>query len=217
LIDWGLPEIRGDMLYDGPAPTGVWCPGQATGENLLELFQDKKHDTGPGALLCFYRDDSRFERVYKAPYRYIETFRRYAAVVSPDFSVWRDEPLPVQLWAIYRSRWCSRTWQDLGIKCVPSLNWGLPNSYRFCFEGIPSGAPLVMCQCRTLRDPYARKLFLLGLAEAADRLAPKAIAIYGGQEHANWLVPRDLPKGPRLIMLPSWTECRRRKIKKGES
>lgn len=52
----------------------------------------------------FYEDDYLFERLWKNPKKYIEILKRYKGVILPDFSLYRDMPLAMQIWNIYRSR-----------------------------------------------------------------------------------------------------------------
>ncbi len=202
---WELPELLPDMLWDGHPPGGVWVPGEPETGNMLYLYHANKHANKD--FLAFYIGDDRIGNLWEDATKKIEEFRQYAAVVSPDCSMWRDDPIPVLLWAVYRSRWCSRMWQEHGIKCIPSLNWGGPKTYAFAFEGIPSNAPIVSCQCRTLGDGTSRGAFVAGLKEAVSRLQPQHVIIYGGQEHKQWLTAY-LPEGPRWTLLDSWTKKR---------
>lgn len=52
----------------------------------------------------FFLDDSRFERIWKEPYRYIKILQRFTCVLAPDFSLYMDMPLAMKIWNVYRSR-----------------------------------------------------------------------------------------------------------------
>ena len=52
----------------------------------------------------FYQDDYRFERIWSQPERYVERLRKFQGVISPDFSIYRELPLAMQIWNTYRNR-----------------------------------------------------------------------------------------------------------------
>ena len=55
------------------------------------------------AWVHFYEDDAAFERLWNAPRKYLPILKRYKGVIAPDFSLYRDMPLVMQQWNIYRS------------------------------------------------------------------------------------------------------------------
>ena len=52
----------------------------------------------------FYEDDASFERIWNNPQKYLTVLKKYSGVICPDFSLYRDMPLVMQFWNIYRSR-----------------------------------------------------------------------------------------------------------------
>lgn len=48
----------------------------------------------------FYEDDHLFERIWRNPQKYLDILKRYNGVILPDFSLYRDMPLVMQLWNI---------------------------------------------------------------------------------------------------------------------
>jgi hypothetical protein len=116
--------------------------------------------------------------------------------------------LAEQLFNLYRMRTLGRLWQDTGVPVIPNLTWSDERSFPFCFTGIPVGAPVVACECRTAGSHDAdRRAFLRGLQEAVRQVQPQHILIYGGQEHSFWLTG-NLPKGPEYTLVGSWTSAR---------
>ncbi len=45
-----------------------------------------------------------FERIWTTPNKYLPIIKKFRGVITPDFSVYRDMPLVMQQWNIYRSR-----------------------------------------------------------------------------------------------------------------
>ena len=209
---WGIPDLDPDMCADVPAPTSCWTGGPPKSDGQLMLFGSNAIPSDVrDAVLAFYVDDWRFEAVWSKAVQEIDRLRGmgFAAIVAPDFSVWRDDPAAVQLWNIYRSRWVARYWQACGVKVVPSLNWSDERSYEFAFLGLPVGAPVVSCQCRTTRSRKGTEYFLRGLSRAIETLKPRSVWIYGGSEHRERLEP-SLPDCCDYAWLESRTQARRK-------
>lgn len=209
---WGLPELRNDKLAS-TLPKEIWINGEPRDPSgMLFLHGTNRLPANcAGGTLGFYVDDYRFDRIWTEAVRTVEEFRHreWGGIIAPDFSVWRDDPMAVQLWNIYRSRWCARYWQEAGIPIIPSLNWSDERSYEFAFVGLPLGAPLVSCQCRTTRSRKGKEFFLSGIARAIEEIRPMAVLLYGGEEHRAWL-ETGLPAGPNYHYLDNWTRARDR-------
>jgi len=198
----GIPSLRADMLSDIVPETTWHRYGRFDAAKTFFLFRAGRFDhRGIGGTLGFYCDDFRLEGVWTRRAAWTADFVRqaWAGLVCPDFSLWRDAPYPEQLWNVYRSRVLALAWQDAGLRIAPNLSFGAPQSYKFCFQGIPCGAPVVFCQARTVRVAD-RKLFLRGLRAGVRALEPQRIVFYG---QAKWLSDEELPIGPVYSRLPA--------------
>ena len=89
--------------------------------------------------VCFYEDDASFERLWNNPQRYLPILKRFAGVISPDFSLYRDMPLVMQEWNVYRSRALAHWLQENGVRVIPNIRWGDERTYELCCEGISQG------------------------------------------------------------------------------
>jgi hypothetical protein len=191
----------------------VYAGGLVTDpSHTLFIWRTAAFSKARGCVVGFYRWDSFFEALWRSPQRYIDLFLQHevTAVVEPDFSLWRDDPLIVHVYNVYRTRWMGRYWQEAGITVIPSLNWSDERSFSFAFSGIPQHAPVVAVECRTAGQTDGdRRAFLAGLSEGVRQVAPQKLIIYGGREHVFWLSSR-LPEGPHYTLLESWTHCRDR-------
>lgn len=219
---WDIPTLRVDRLYAGPLPTCTWAPGRpppSEGEVALFLVGTVgfSRELCEGGILGCFVDDSRLEKYWKNAVREVANFLAWGwrAVCSPDFSVWRDDPAALQIWNIYKARWCARYWQEAGLDVIPALNWADERSFDWCFAGLPSPCPVAAVQARTTRSRLGRSYFLKGLAAAIERVKPGALLVYGA-EHRPWIEP-SLPQGPEYVWLPSWTSARRRARRNPES
>ena len=91
-------------------------------------------------MVHFFLYDYRFERVWKNPDNDIEKLSRHRAVLSPDFSMYLEMASVMQLYNVFRNRWCGTCWASKGIRVIPTVNWGDESTFDFCFEGIEKGS-----------------------------------------------------------------------------
>lgn len=131
------------------------------------------------AGIHFYIDDYQFERVWNDPYEYIDVLQEYDCILSPDFSVYVDMPVSMQIWNIFRSRLIGQFYQSLGLKVIPNIRWAEEDTYDFCFDGIEKGG-VVAISTISLKTEF-KDLWIKGVDEMIKRLEPKAILIYGGK------------------------------------
>ncbi len=78
--------------------------------------------------------------VWKNPDNDIEKLSRYRAVLSPDFSMYLEIAPVMQLYNVFRNRWCGAYWASKGLRVIPTVNWGDESTFDFCFEGIEKGS-----------------------------------------------------------------------------
>jgi hypothetical protein len=213
---YDIPDLRADMLYDGPITDVVLGPSDCeTTHSRMFIWSTFKFnaDRCRGGVLAFYVDDHRFSNIMSHATKFIDDMKKceWAAILSPDFSMWRNEPLVIQLYAAYCSRWCARYWQEAGFKIVPSLNWSDERTHDMIHAGIPKGAPVVSVQCRTLGDKKAQSLFLEGVQKGVETIDPGNVVVYGGLDHSDWL-KSNLPESitSRMVLIESWTAKRNR-------
>ena len=127
----------------------------------------------------FYLDDYQFARVWNQPDRYVPLLREFGAVLSPDFSMYRNHPQAVQLWNAYKRHWLAAYWQQQGVKVLPTLSWAGKESFAWCFDGEPENAIVSISTVGVLDKPESIELFKQGLTEAIRRLNPTQILWYG--------------------------------------
>lgn len=162
----GMPEL---------APVDV-CPGDLQGFNYAKSATD---ESKRGKGCHFFIDDYQFERCWANPRRVLHWLRPYDCVLGPDFSLYTDMPLPMQRWNVYRSRALCLIWQREGMAVVPTLSWAGPDSYGFCFDGIPEGGTVATSTVGVMADEAALAIWRDGMAEALRRVRPSRLLLYG--------------------------------------
>lgn len=128
----------------------------------------------------FYIDDYQFERIWNDPYKYFERLAKFDCAFTPDFSLYTDMPLPMQMWNVFRSRLIGQMMQDNGVRVIPTLSWCMPNSFEFCFDGIEKGGVVSVSTIGVKKDKAAERIWVAGMNEAIRRLEPSHIVVYGG-------------------------------------
>lgn len=151
------------------------------------------------AAVHFFLDDYRFESLWNNPRRNLDALLRIGCCLTPDFSLWRDMPLAMQIWNTYRNRWLGCSWQAHGIRVIPTISWSQP--YDFCYAGVEVGSIVAIATVGIVKDATARRLFHAGFERMCEVLRPSAIVSYG--DLASLGIRTDVP----VVTFPTrWQE-----------
>ena len=127
----------------------------------------------------FFIDDYQFERIWNMPDEVIPRLERFECVLTPDFSLYLDMPIAMQIWNVYRARLIGQKMQDYGLTVIPTLSWSDERSYEFCFDGLTPGGSVAVSTVGVMRDEHAQRLWSDGMTEAIRRLKPETVLCYG--------------------------------------
>ena len=153
-------------------------------DDLLLIGFDKTHLEDQNHLdrmVHFFLYDYRFERVWKNPDNDIEKLSRYRAVLSPDFSMYLEMAPVMQLYNVFRNRWCGAYWASKGIRVVPTVNWGDESTFYFCFDGIEKGSVVAVSTYMASEHGNRqdqKEWFMAGYNEMLRRIEPEKIICY---------------------------------------
>ena len=136
------------------------------------------------AWVHFYEDDAAFERLWNQPLKYLPILKRYNGVISPDFSLYRDMPLVMQQWNIYRSHAVAAWLQSEGIPVIANVRWGDKRTYNICCLGIPKSSTIAIGSHSCIKLLQERSFFINGLEYVVKKLKPKTIVVYGATPNA---------------------------------
>lgn len=132
-------------------------------------------------MVHFFLYDYKFERVWKNPDTDLEKLKRYRAVLSPDFSMYTEMALVMQLFNTFRNRWCGAYYASKGIRVIPSVSWGEENTFEFCFDGIEKGSTVaVSTYMVSAHNNHSdqKEFFLKGYNEMLRQIEPERIICY---------------------------------------
>ena len=127
----------------------------------------------------YFLDDYQFNRLWRNPKKYVEILKNYDYVLSPDFSLYSDYPVAMQIWKHYQKHWLARFWQENGIKVIPTICWSDESSYLWCFLGEPKHSVVAVSSVGTQKNKRSKELFIKGYNEMLRRLQPTEILFWG--------------------------------------
>ena len=167
-----------NATYEGELEIPCIAPETGLPEKLIS-FSKAVSGTDSDAWVHFYEDDVSFERLWNKPFKYLPILKRYKGAIAPDFSLYRDMPLVMQYWNIYRSHAVAVWLQSEGIPVIPNVRWGDERTYDVCCCGVPKRSAIAIGSHGCIKLLQERELFVRGLEIVIKTLDPKTIVIYG--------------------------------------
>lgn len=174
---------------------GKWLPQENDGEGVFNIpmikreempeakawmpFSEIKRTVPDVTGIHFFIDDYRFERIWNQPERYLERLKKAACVCAPDFSMYTNTPLALNIYNHYRKHWLARYWQLNGIKVLPTICWTDEKSFAWCFDGEPKHATVAVSSVGTQKRKDEKAAFLQGYDAMMERLEPEKIIFFG--------------------------------------
>ena len=161
---YGIPEIKPEKFVD--------C-------RYVRFNEAQKIKDPNGVGVHFFVDDYEFDKVWNQFNRYMRMLSKFDAVLTPDWSVYTDWPVAVNIWSHYRKHYVGAWLQEMGVKVFPTIEWSDKESYKWCFDGEPVGGCVAIGSFGTQKDVEARKLFVYGYDAMLERLQPETIMFWG--------------------------------------
>lgn len=166
-------------------------------ENIELIGYDKLNEKETNKIVHFFLDDYKFEAIWNDPEPRVEKLKKYEAVLAPNYSIYTEMPLSMKVYNTFRSRWCGAYLQSKGIKVIPTIAWGEPNTFWFCFDGIETGSVVAVSTVGVRKE---KALFMQGYNELIRKIKPKAVICYGEpfDEMQGTVIPIDYAKTNNL-------------------
>ena len=142
--------------------------------------------------VVFYEHDRKFERLWNNPKQYLRKLKKFKGVISPDFSLYRNMPLCMQMWNAYRGRALATWMQSNGIEIIPNVRFGDERTFAFCFDGIEENKTVAVGTHGCIKRREDKIFFKVGLARMVQRLSPKTIIVYGSTPDSIFKPYRDM-------------------------
>ena len=172
-----------NATYEGDLEIPCIAPEKTLPSKLIS-FSKAIRLTDYEAWIHFYEDDVSFERLWNRPFKYLPILSRYKGVIAPDFSLYRDMPLVMQQWNIYRSHAVAVWLQSEGIPVIANVRWGDKRTYEACCFGVPRHSAIAIGSHGCVKHLQDRESFTKGLEHIVNVLHPKTIIVYGSAPEA---------------------------------
>lgn len=168
--EYGIPIIEG--VSEPYNEETEWIPFNYLGSNKKDPSKMGVH---------FYVHDYQFERLWTSPDMYLDRLRKYRYVASPEFSIYTDMPKALQVYNHYRKHWVGRYLQENGVNILPTITCGLPQTYKFCFDGEPTDSIVLVSTLGLSKkgDEDYLDYFDMEIDEIRKRLHPSQILAQG--------------------------------------
>ncbi len=136
--------------------------------------------------LCFNDMDIVFSDVIRRPEDYLEEISKFPIVMSPDCSMYRDQPLSTQIMNIYRNRTIGYFFQSKGMYVIPQIRWGDERTYtktvfpeKVAFLGAPKHSIVLISPYGCIQGKENKMHFKNGLHAMLEELEPQVVLVYG--------------------------------------
>lgn len=140
----------------------------------LLRFDQVKKDNGSHSnrMVHFFLYDYLFESLWKDPEPFVEDLSKYLGVMTPDFSMYIEMPVAVQLYNTFRNRWCGAYLKSKGLRVIPTINWVLKKALIFALREFRK-ARLLRCQhicfMRIIIMPSRKTCSCAGIRKCSSR------------------------------------------------
>lgn len=148
------------------------------------MMETRKPSYHIGAFVHCYIDDPKFdgdrEGIWSNPERFFKIVSHFGGVLGVDFSTNADFPEPVKRHQFYKMRVIEHAANVREVPLIPNARWGTPETWPYCFDGLPDGRPLsVGTVASGLRKLENRPVFEAGLRELVRLKHPTALVVVG--------------------------------------
>lgn len=123
----------------------------------------------------FFIDDSKFESVWKYPDRYIDIFQGYGCIIMPDFSLYSDIPVTLQMYNKYRNHVLAKYYSFHGIKVIPNISLSSEDCYLWSILGYPSDSVVAFSALGSKYQADEKNELFAQFTFMQERLNPKYI------------------------------------------
>ncbi len=127
----------------------------------------------------FYIHDKGFACVLNNVKRYIQLFRQYDGIITPDPTMGINNSLCLLKVSTYFNRAIGFYCQRNGIPVIPNIRWTNEKSYSFCFLGVPKNSIVAVSTHGCCRSKVEKELFRDGLYKMIEELEPIGVIVYG--------------------------------------
>ena len=172
-----MPDVRLIGPEKIPALDPVAWP---TSVRELVRFRDRPMTASTSdSVVHFYASDDKLRSVLANPRKTLGRVQSFAAVITPDFSMYRNLPRHQRVFHTWSNRAVGALYQSHGIKVIPNIRWSRDEDFDFCFDGVPSDSAVAVSAHGCCARREDRAYFRRGLEEMMRRVEPSTVIVHG--------------------------------------
>ena len=138
-----------------------------------------RSDRSKGDCVHFFISDYMFVGLLYASDDELHELAEANCVITPDFSQYADMPPEQRMHNCLLNRLVAARMQSLGVNIIVNATWSTPDSFAYCFDGLPTGCAIAINSNGARRLDTSKYLWRRGYEEAIRRLRPSLILRYG--------------------------------------
>lgn len=221
LTELGIPELlKSGLATPDLAPRRTYP--EEPYEDAYHCYSQSFDGSYYPGCIGFYTHDERFEAIFNQVDSFIEWAKdiQPRCFIGPDFSAYTTWPKVKSLYAVYKSRWCSRLWQECGFKVIPTVQVIDEAPYtlttKYVLETLPTNATLSI-ECRGDEDKFQDKSFpklIKWVNKIITVCKPECLVLYGGLEKQKYIMGDIKAPKTELIFIPQISTVKQRSRKR---
>lgn len=142
-------------------------------------FEKCRTEKNRRKYIHFYMHDKYFESVLKNPDKYLDLFKQYDGIITPDCSILLGQAKCLQQASTYFNRAIGAYYQHKGIPVIPNIRWGDEDTWEYCFLGVPQNTIVSISTHGCLKSRELRAIYKNGLYKMLDVLQPSDVLVHG--------------------------------------
>ena len=185
LLNTNLSLYQTDNYFDFPELSPVSDYPAADYLDFDTARTYRRNDKSDKAI-HFFIDDYKFNCIWEKPNRYLEFLKQFKYLIMPDFSLYYDYPVALQIFNKYRNHWLSRFWSDNGITVIPSISFSLPVHFDWSILGYPKQSVIAFSDLGIAKGTSYKDILEKSFRTMCNELDPIKIIYFTRSEHINY-------------------------------
>ncbi len=218
IIDDGMnPELVRNAEFDGILQIPKIKPNNniIIPKSITPFTKIDRDNEAELNAIGFYEMDINFSDILINTNECLDKMRPYAAVITPDCSLYRNAPLSAQITNVYRNRAIGYQAQIQGHYVIPQIRWGSEETYttkvlpeKVAFLGAPKRSIVAIGTYGCIQSREDKYYFKAGLESMLIELEPTDVLVYGAMPDC---VFKDYMNSTNFHRYDDWTT----RIKRG--
>lgn len=145
----------------------------------LVPFTKLRTEKNKRQYIHFYVHDKYFSSVLTSTKKYIDLFKQYDGVITPDPTMFVGNSQCLLETSTYMNRAVGFYLQKQGIPVIPNIRWTDESSYQYCFLGVPEHSIVAISTHGCCRSREEKQLMKNGLSKMLEVLKPRDVVVHG--------------------------------------